>query len=79
MIGEKLYWVEMRIGEGTIQATFAGRDFMPDSPFHEWPFYRVVGSNKDKSIDEIIAKLQSFKDSPLPIGKGCIEAATEPA
>ena len=79
MIGTKLYWVEIRIGEGTIQETFAGRDFMPDSPLEEWPWFRVVGENKDKSIDEVIAKLQSLKDSLLPIGKGCIEAGTEPA
>lgn len=79
MIGTKLHWVEIRIGEGTVQETFAGRDFMPDSPIEEWPWFRVVGENKDTSIDEIIAKLQSLKDSFLPIGKESLEASTEPA
>lgn len=52
---------------------------MPDSPIEEWPWFRVVGENKDKSIDEVIAKLRSLKDSLLPIGKGCIEASRKAA
>ena len=65
MIGTKLHWVEIRIGEGSIQATFGGRDFVPNSPIEEWPWFRVIGESKDKSIDEIIEKLQSLKDSFL--------------
>ncbi len=63
MIGDKLNWIEFRIGTGTIQQSFSGgRDFSPDSPIEEWPWFRVIGPNKNISIDEIIAKLNSLKE-----------------
>lgn len=62
MIGEKIYFIEFRTCEGTIQSTFAGRDFVPNTPIHEWPTFRVLGKNKNDSINEMIAKLESLKD-----------------
>lgn len=64
MIGEKLYFFEIRSCKGTIQSTFAGRDFVPDTPMYEWPHFRVMASSKSTAIAEMIAKLESLKDKP---------------
>jgi len=64
MIGEKLYFFEIRTCEGTIQSTFAGRDFVPNTPIDEWSYFRVMASTKNTAIAEMIAKLESLKDKP---------------
>jgi len=62
MIGDKLYFIEFRHCEGTIQSGFAGRDFLPNTPEDEWPRFRVLNPDKNQAIDEMIAKLRSLKD-----------------
>lgn len=62
MIGTKLYRIEFRIIEGTIQAGFSGREFYPDKPVDDWSWFNVMGENKNDCIDEIIAKLKSLKN-----------------
>lgn len=62
MIGEEVYFFEIRTCKGTIQATFIGRDFVPDTPIDKWPHFRVLGTVKNTAIAEMIAKLESLKD-----------------
>ena len=57
---ETYHFVNFTICTGTIQSYF-GRDFVPDLPVYEWPSYRVLGPDKNKCIDEIIAKLNSLR------------------
>jgi hypothetical protein len=59
---EKMYFIEFRTCEGSIQTSFMGKDFVPNTPIHEWPTFRVISSNKNEAIDEMIAKLNSLKD-----------------
>lgn len=66
MIGEKLYRIDFRIIQGTIQNSFfSGRDFMPNTPVDDWPWFNVMGKNKNDCIDEIVAKLISLKDGVI--------------
>lgn len=62
-MSEKLYFIEFRTCEGTIQPAFiGGRDFVPDIPEAKWPTFRVLGENKNEAIAEMVAKLNSLKD-----------------
>lgn len=61
MAADKLYFIEFRTSEGTIQPSFSGRDFIPDTREDEWPTFRVLGEDKNTVIDEIIAKLYTLK------------------
>ncbi len=62
MVGEKAYFFEIRTCEGTIQETFMGLDFVPDTPIYEWPCFKVISTTKNTAIANMISKLESLKD-----------------
>lgn len=59
---EVVHFIEFTITDGEIVSGFHGRDFQPYLPAHAWHRFRVLGKNKNESIDEIIAKLKSLRD-----------------
>ncbi len=60
---ESAFFIEVRYCDGSIKPNFFGqRHFCPASGEDEWPRYRVMGPDKDKCIDELIAKLHSLKE-----------------
>jgi len=62
MTDEKIYWIEFRIREGTIQSTFEGINFVPDNCIDDMDWFHFVSPDKNQAINELIAKLQSLKD-----------------
>lgn len=59
---EVMHFIEFTITDGEIVSGITGRDFAPYLPPHEWHRFRVLSGNKNKAIDEIVAKLLSLKD-----------------
>ena len=65
-MSEKAWFFEIRSCEGVMAPNFFGQiDFLPNDPEDEWSRFRVLGKNKNDSIDEMIAKLKSLKEQPL--------------